>query len=163
MTVIRSLRQGESPPMDLLLEADPEQAFVEAYLREGFCAVACEENEQAVGVYVIVVREDGGGRAAELVNLAVHSTHRGKGVAKRLIHHAAEQAKRLGARALQVGTGNSSLAALAVYQKCGFRITGVERDYFTKQYAESIVEDGIPCLDRINLELDLESKQEHGQ
>ncbi|WCN36270.1 hypothetical protein [Aneurinibacillus uraniidurans] len=35
---------------------------------------------------------------------------------------------------VEIGTGNSSIGQLALYQKCGFRIIGVDRDFFIKHY-----------------------------
>ncbi len=56
---------------------------------------------------------------------------------------------------MEIGTGNSSVNQLSLYQKCGFRITGIEHDYFTKHYEEEIVENGLLCRDMIRLSLDL--------
>ncbi|KHF37127.1 putative N-acetyltransferase YvbK [Paenibacillus sp. P1XP2] len=52
-----------------------------------------------------------------------------------------------------VRTGNSSLNQLGLYQKCGFRMVRIERDYFVNNYPEPIFENGIPCRDQIVLEL----------
>jgi ribosomal protein S18 acetylase RimI-like enzyme len=56
---------------------------------------------------------------------------------------------------LEVGTGNSSIGQLALYQKCGFRITGIDYNYFIRHYDEPIFENGIPCRDMIRLAIDL--------
>jgi hypothetical protein len=66
-----------------------------------------------------------------------------------------EAARRLGCRILEIGTGNSSFHQLKLYQRCGFRITGVERDFFVRHYEEEIIEDGIRCVDMIRLAIDL--------
>ena len=68
-----------------------------------------------------------------------------------MISHALEKAKDQGFQTLEVGTGNSSIAQLAFYQKCGFRITGVDRDFFTEHYEEELSENGILCRDMIRL------------
>ena len=52
---------------------------------------------------------------------------------------------------LLVSTGDSSIGQLALYQKCGFRIESIERDYFIRHYPEVIIENGIQCRDRICL------------
>lgn len=54
-----------------------------------------------------------------------------------------------------VGTGNSSLDQLAFYQKGGFRICGVDRDFFVQNYDQQIVENAIQCLDMIRLSMEL--------
>ena len=59
------------------------------------------------------------------------------------------------AKVLEVGTGNSSISQLALYQKCGFRIVSIDRDFFKKSYREKIVENEIECTDMIRLSMDL--------
>ena len=56
---------------------------------------------------------------------------------------------------VEVGTGNSSLDALAFYQRAGFRIVGVIPDFFVDNYPEPIVENGIRCIDMVRLRLTL--------
>lgn len=63
--------------------------------------------------------------------------------------------KKLNAKVLEVGTGNSSISQLAFYQKCGFRIVGVDKDFFKRHYEERIIENGIECIDMIRLNIDL--------
>ncbi len=90
------------------------------------------------------------------MNVALTESCQGRGWGKRLVEAAIGEARRLGGASLTVHTGNSSLTPLAVYQKCGFRIVAVERDYFPQHYPEEIVENGIRCLDRLRLERSLE-------
>lgn len=58
----------------------------------------------------------------EIMNIAVAEHLQGKGIGKKLLRHAVETAKGYGMSKLEVGTGNSSVSQLALYQKCGFRI-----------------------------------------
>jgi GNAT superfamily N-acetyltransferase len=148
---IRKLAAGELPPMDLLLSADPSQLKVEAYLKRGECYAAFDE-EGVAGVYVLLpTRPD----TAELVNVAVAEVHQGKGLGKQLVLHAIQLAEIQGLKTVEVGTGNSSVGQLALYQKCGFRIVGVELDYFTRHYPEVIYENGMICRDMLRLTRDL--------
>jgi ribosomal protein S18 acetylase RimI-like enzyme len=148
---IRKLQNHEEAPMDLLLLADPSQALVEEYLHRGECFVA-QTDEQIIGVYVLLPTRPG---TVELVNIAVMETQQGRGIGKQLIQHAIQTAKSDGYITMEVGTGNSSIGQLALYQKCGFRITGVDRDFFIRHYTEEIFENGIQCRDMIRLSLDL--------
>jgi ribosomal protein S18 acetylase RimI-like enzyme len=141
----------EELPWDLLLEADPSRARVEAYLSDELTRIA-RLNDEVIGIYVLVRHEP---VRFELMNIAVRSAYRGTGMARRLLGHAIGLAESKGARVIDVGTGNSSLNALAFYQRSGFRIIGVTPDFFTANYPEPIVEDGIPCLDRVHLRLTL--------
>lgn len=148
---IKPLSPAEQPPMSLLLLADPSPILVEGYLRRGSCYIA-EQDGFIVGVYVLLpTRPD----TVELVNVAVDEAHQGKGIGKRLVQHAVAQAKALGYKTIEVGTGNSSVDQLALYQKCGFRITGVDRDFFLRHYEEEIYENGIQVVDMVRLSQDL--------
>jgi ribosomal protein S18 acetylase RimI-like enzyme len=149
---IKQWNLSEPPPMDLLLLADPSPKLVEQYLKRGQCYVADGENGVPVAVYVLLpTRPD----TIELVNLAVDGSYQGKGIGKQLIYHAIENAKQQGYKTLEIGTGNSSIGQLALYQKCGFRIVGVDIDFFVRHYAEEIFENGIQCRDMIRLSQDL--------
>lgn len=146
--VIRLLGQEEPLPMDLLLEADPSEKLVRAYCAEGRCYVA-EEAEEMLGVYVLVPLDDA---VAEIKNVAVAEEFRGKGLGKNLVLHALAEAEHLGFRQIRIGTGNSSVGQLALYQKCGFRMVSIDRDFFIRNYPEPIVENGIICRDLVYLE-----------
>lgn len=148
---IRKLNADEHPPLKLLLLADPSPSLVEAYLKRGQCYVAEVENCN-IGVYVLLQTRP---ETVELVNIAVDENHQGKGLGKQLVYHAIQNAKLLGAKTIEIGTGNSSVGQLALYQKCGFRITGIDRDFFIRHYSEEIVENGIKVVDMIRLSLDI--------
>jgi ribosomal protein S18 acetylase RimI-like enzyme len=148
---IRKLQNGEVAPIDLLLVADPSQNLVEEYIARGICYVA-EDSQKLVGVYVLLPTRP---ETVELVNIAVVESQQGKGIGKRLVLHALKVAKELGFKTIEIGTGNSSVGQLVLYQKCGFRIVGVDRDFFIRHYPEEIYENGIQCRDMIRLSKDL--------
>ncbi|GIO06800.1 putative N-acetyltransferase YvbK [Brevibacillus reuszeri] len=148
---IRKLAPHEEAPMHLLLLADPSQKLVEEYLQRGDCYVAAKE-EEIVGVYVLIpTRPD----TIELVNVAVDEGQQGQGIGKRLVLHAIEVAKASGYKTIEIGTGNSSLDQLALYQKCGFRMTWIDKDFFIRHYSEPIYENGIQLFDMVRLSQDL--------
>lgn len=148
---IRRLDSGDELPYSLLLLADPSKEIVDSYIRRGQCFVA-ELQGRAVGVYVIV---DTRPQTVELVNVAVAEPEQGKGIGKRLVQHAIETARTLGYKTIELGTGNSGIRQLALYQKCGFRIVGVDMDFFTRHYPEPIYENGILCRDMVRLSINL--------
>ncbi|KTD84864.1 GNAT family N-acetyltransferase [Paenibacillus etheri] len=149
--LIRKLNAKEQPPLQLLLLADPSPSLVEAYLKRGQCFVAEVEN-CIIGVYVLLQTRP---ETVELVNIAVDENQQSKGIGKQLVYHAIENARLLGAKTIEVGTGNSSVGQLALYQKCGFRIIGIDRDFFIRHYSEEIVENGIKVVDMIRLSQDI--------
>ncbi|WP_078544852.1 GNAT family N-acetyltransferase [Litchfieldia alkalitelluris] len=148
---IRKLKLGEKAPFDLLLLADPSQLIVEDYLKRGECFIA-EISGNMIGVYILLPTRP---NTVELVNIAVAEELHGKGIGKQLVMDAIKTAKNKGHNTIEIGTGNSSIGQLALYQKCGFRITGVDLDFFIKHYPEEIYENGIQCRDMIRLSQDL--------
>ncbi|WP_099157510.1 GNAT family N-acetyltransferase [Virgibacillus ndiopensis] len=149
---IQLLESNEVPPMDLLLLADPSQEMIDNYMKRGQCYIAKAKNK-IVGVYVLLPITS---RTIELVNIAIDENEQGRGgFGKQLVMHAIDSARKQGYGEIKVGTGNSSIAQLAFYQKCGFRITGIDKDFFTRNYSEKIIENGIVCQDMIRLTMDL--------
>lgn len=96
---------------DLLLLADPSPELVRDYIKHGYLFGAVE-GEQIVGVYVILDHSETGGRTGtwELKNIAVDPAHQRRGVGQKLLDHAAKQAMSMGAKVLEVGTGDAGLA-----------------------------------------------------
>ena len=145
--LIRNLKEHEIPPFELLLLADPSLVMVEEYLAVGKCRVA-EMAGEIVGVYVLARLDL---ETMEIMNVAVRERLHGQGIGKRLVEDAIHVARELGVQSLEVGTGNSSIGQLALYQKCGFRMEGVIKDFFVDNYDEEIIENGIQCRDMIRL------------
>ena len=111
--------------LELLLSADPDLISIQRYLPNS-SIIVCIEKNLCVGIAVLSISDN----HFELKNIAVMSDFQGQGIAKHLILEVSQLAKKLGANRLEVGTVNSSLDQLALYQKCGFRITHIEKDFF---------------------------------
>lgn len=153
--MIRKTHQDEALPMELLLLADPSEKQIRSYIVSGHCYLAEFEGE-CRGVYVLHEKTP---QTVELMNVAVAESWQGKGLGKQLILHAIETSRELGYESLHVATGNSSIGQLALYQKCGFRIVGIERDYFTTNYPDPIFENGIQCRDQVRLVFELKGTE----
>ncbi|MCM3738129.1 GNAT family N-acetyltransferase [Bacillus cytotoxicus] len=138
--------------LPLLLLADPSERQLKSYLHRGIIYVA-KRLEGVIGVYVLLETRP---NTMEVMNIAVCNKEQGKGVGKQLLQHAILTAKKQGMHTLEIGTGNSSVSQLALYQKCGFRIFSIDFDYFSKHYEEEIMENGIVCRDMIRLTMDLQ-------
>ncbi|WP_424769445.1 GNAT family N-acetyltransferase [Paenibacillus sp. sgz302251] len=148
---IRKLNKSEKLPMELLLLADPSREIVEEYVHRGECFIA-EIEQHIIGVYVLLPTRP---MTVELVNVAVVEEQHGRGIGKRLVMDAIRVAKTKGYKTIEIGTGNSGIGQLALYQKCGFRIVGVDIDFFVRHYPEEIFENGIQCRDMVRLSQDL--------
>ncbi|MFB0634411.1 GNAT family N-acetyltransferase [Bacillus rugosus] len=136
---------------ELLLLADPSKEIVDEYLERGECYTAWADDELA-GVYVLLKTRP---QTVEIVNISVKESLQKKGFGKQLVQDAIEKAKELGANTIEIGTGNSSIHQLSLYQKCGFRLQAIDHDFFVRHYDEDIFENGIQCRDMVRLYLDL--------
>lgn len=145
---IRLLEADEAAPMHLLLLADPSEALINDYLANGQCYVLESEQSEILGAFVLQAQNT---TKIELVNVAVSETYQGHGLGRILVEAAIETARNQSYQQLLVCTGNSSIGQFALYQKCGFRIESIERDYFIRHYRDVIIENGIQCRDRICL------------
>ncbi|WP_248736981.1 GNAT family N-acetyltransferase [Neobacillus rhizosphaerae] len=79
---------------------------------------------------------------------------RGNGLGKLVVKEAFHLYKNKGLDKMIVGTANSSIDNLAFYQKLGFRMVEIKKDFF-KNYPEPIFENGIRALDMVMFEKDL--------
>jgi N-acetylglutamate synthase-like GNAT family acetyltransferase len=135
-------------PMDLLLLADPSEEKIRSYLPRSRCFVA-SKNGGVVGVCVIQPLDAG---TYELMNIAVHPSHQNFGHGTMLLKWVINFFHNSGAKQLEVGTGTLGYQ-LAFYQRQGFRVTSIDRDFFIKNYGEPIFEDGIQLFDMLRLTL----------
>jgi ribosomal protein S18 acetylase RimI-like enzyme len=149
---IRMLRNEEQPPWNLLLMADPSKDMVSSYLKGGICYISETANSQTQGVIVMLPTSK---EKLEIMNLAVDERMQGKGVGTKLLRHGIMYAKEEGYKTIDIGTGNSSINQLALYQKVGFRIMSIEHDFFTMNYPDPIFENGIQCRDMIRLSMEI--------
>lgn len=148
---IRTLVPGEPLPMPLLLLADPSAELILSYIQQSHTFVA-EKAGSIVGVLVLQPQ----GQMAEIRNVAVDAPHQGQGIGRKLVEFAIAQARQQSIKQLLVCTGNSSLPALALYLRCGFKVASIDKGYFLRTYPQPIFENGLPCTDRIKLRLELQ-------
>lgn len=85
---------------------------------------------------------------SELVYIGIAAGRRGQGLGRVLVAALLDEARRRGARAVIVGTANSSLDNIAFYQKCGFRMASIRRGFFD-YLPRPVFEDGIRMRDMI--------------
>ena len=131
----------------LLLEADPSKSMIETYLKQSELLEVRQEG-QLIGLLVLKQIEAG---ISEIMNLSVTPLFQKRGVGRQLIEHAIAHSKERNDQKIIVATGTTSVGPLLLYQKCGFRVEAVERDYFTKYYREKIIENDIYLQDRLLL------------
>lgn len=143
--------ENDNIPFALLLLADPSENSIREHIYQGRCYVLEDEGEVR-GAFIIAPN---GPYRVELANIAVVERFRNRGYGKQMLQEAFRIARAQRYKIMDVGTGNSSIGQLAFYQKSGFRIVDIEKNYFIMNYEEKIFENGIQCCDLILLTKDL--------
>jgi ribosomal protein S18 acetylase RimI-like enzyme len=140
--------------VELLGLAD-EEVPLAAYLQQGVLyGVLDNDRGGRRGVVLVIDLGDG---AAELRAVAVAETDQGQGLGSWMVREVLHRLRADGVRRVVVGTASSGLRQLGFYQRLGFRLTHVERDFFTVErgYPPGLSENGIPTRDMLWLEVRL--------
>lgn len=135
-----------SAPIDLLLEADPSKSRIEQYLSKSDCYAAKLEGE-VIGVCVMVKTSD---TCVELFNIATKPSLQAKGLGGQLLRYALQSEKNKGTERIELGTGTFG-HQLSFYQRHGFRVDRVIKNYFLDSYDDAIYENGIQHKDMLRL------------
>jgi ribosomal protein S18 acetylase RimI-like enzyme len=124
---------------EFLLLADPSKELVDEYLKQSDIYIA-RQNDETLGVVVLFPLTI---ETVEIKNVAVKPELQGQGIGSFLIENAVQVALLNRQKSICIGTANSSVGQLYLYQKLGFEITDIKRHFFTDNYAEPIYENGI--------------------
>ncbi len=135
----KRLDKRDNIPYELLLLADPSKDIVDRYLKQSDLFIATQ-NDEILGVVVLFQLS---AAMVEIKNIAVKEEYQGQGIGTYLIENILRVATANGQKSISIGTANSSLGQLYLYQKLGFDITDIKRDFFTRNYTEPIYENGI--------------------
>lgn len=139
--------------LPILADAEEGEERIRAALLDRTCTTyASWLDGQLAGAAVVRWEED---EPSEIVYIAVAAALRGRGYGKQIIRVIQEELRSRGGHALLVGTANAALANIAFYQKCGFRMFAIRRDYFA-YIQPPIAEHGIVLRDMLVLRYDLE-------
>jgi GNAT superfamily N-acetyltransferase len=129
-------------------EVEHSEALLDTYIDLGRVWVARSESGEVVGHLQAVPRDAG---TWEVTSLALIESQQRRGLGRRLLEHAVEQAREAGATRVIVSTAAADVGNLRFYQRCGFRMTHVVRDAFTayRGYPDGLEIDGIPIRDQV--------------
>lgn len=144
---IQKLEDYNLLPFDLLLLADPSETLVKQYLKDAEVFVYLLDQKIA-GVVVLYPLDT---YNIEIKNIAVRPNLQGKGLGTQLLKFAQEFAKENEYDNIFIGTANSSLSQLYLYQKLGFEIQEIKHNFFLDNYPEPMEENGIPVKHMIML------------
>lgn len=134
--------------LPLLLLADDSESEVRAYYQRGDLYSFDDRDHRPLGVTLAIPRVDG---SVELKAVAVDADRQGEGIGRRMLAAALADLGSRGVTHVVVGTANSGVGELAFYQKCGFRLWKIERDFFTpaRGYPDGLAENGILVRDMV--------------
>ena len=156
---ITTMNPAEAP-WHLLLLADPSRERIKRYLPHSTCFAARQTAQftpsglgALIGVCVLTPEGDGQHKW-ELINMAVSTAWQRNGIGSSLLHRAIREMRQRGVRQLEVGTGSFG-DQLLFYQRIGFRVTDIERDFFLQNYTTPLWERGVQHKDMLKLTLEL--------
>jgi ribosomal protein S18 acetylase RimI-like enzyme len=134
-----------------LLELADEPLPLRRYLDEGTLYGRIDA-AGAPEAGILVVDEAPG--VAELRAVAVAESAQGRGIGTATVEAVLARLAARGVHTVRVGTASSGVRQLAFYQRCGFRLTRVEQDFFTEAagYPPDLAEHGIPTRDMVWME-----------
>lgn len=147
----KQLNDDEQVPYELLLLADPSIEMIEEYLKSSFIFIVAQNNK-IVGVIVLFpLSED----LVEIKNIAVEPEFQGQGIGSYLIENIIKVAIEQGYKEICIGTANSSIGQLYLYQKLGFELYEIKKNFFILHYPDKILENGIQAKHMIVLKRQL--------
>ncbi len=135
----RQLKKDEPTPYDLLMLADPSREMIDKYLPLSRIFIA-QEKGKLLGTIVLLLLND---ELVELKNIAVKNQFQGQGIGSYLIEQAVRIALEDKYKYACIGTANSSIGQLYLYQKLGFELSDIKWEFFISNYPEPIYEKGI--------------------
>ncbi len=134
--------------LPLLYLADDSVAEVSGYYQTGDLYVMDSASGTPMAIVLAIPKDDD---SVELKAVAVDASLHGQGIGKRILASVIDSLRSKGVRRIVVGTGKSGIGQLAFYQKAGFRLWKIERDFFSPErgYPEGLEENGIPLRDMV--------------
>jgi ribosomal protein S18 acetylase RimI-like enzyme len=134
-------------PFDLLLLADPSIELVTEYLKQSELFVATCYGEILGVIVLFPLTAD----TIEVKNIAVKPEFHRQGIGSFLIDEATKYASYNQIKSMCIGTANSSIAQLYLYQRLGFEISDIKKNFFETNYKEPIYENGIQAKHMLTL------------
>ena len=118
------------------------------------CTHSSGDDALAVGIVLTIPAEQD---SVELKAVAVDSAQQNRGIGRRMLAAVLEELRRRGVRRAIVGTANAGIGQLAYYQKAGFRLLRIERDFFSpaRGYPAVMEDNGIRLRDMVWMDLEL--------
>ena len=131
----------EPPPMDLLLLADESEEMINRYISKCFYLGLFDPIDTCCGAACIEPKDY---NTWEIINIAINADQQGLGLGKHLVGRIIQDARAQGIQNLLVGTADASVGNIAFYQKCGFEMDHIRKDFFKVHYPNAMAKNGLP-------------------
>ena len=153
---IRTARDDELDELiPILLGAEPSEHALRWSLAHMIDVVyVLWDGDQKTGAATVRWRDE----PAEIVELAIATGAQRHGLGRIFVQWIVAEALRRGVKKLEVGTSNASIGNMRFYQRCGFRMDHIRRDYFW-YYREPRSEDGITIRDLLVFSMELDKNR----
>ena len=139
MSAIRVRREhlGGIAALESLCFAEPwSEKSLELLVGNTAFGLTCLDAEGVPVAYVgmMTVLDEG-----QITNVATHPEHRRKGLADKLLAALLCEARRLGLQTLSLEVRKSNAAAIALYEKHGFRVVGKRNHFYQNPREDALV------------------------
>ena len=112
-----------------------KQAFVDTVTKDCYRYYAAYVDSEYVGTAGLILRYD----EADISNVAVHPDWRGKGIASMLMEHVIQEAQEQGLHSLLLEVREGNTSARRLYEKTGFVIDGVRKNYYQNPVEDAVL------------------------
>jgi len=123
----------------LLLDADPYKKIVDSYITRS-TVFEVRNVDKLVGIVALLPTRP---ETLEIVNIAVAPEQQNLGIGTQILDKMIAAAKTAGYSTLEIGTGSNSYQQLHLYQKVGFRMSWIDKDFFINNYPKNVIEDAL--------------------
>ncbi|HEX5097590.1 MAG TPA: GNAT family N-acetyltransferase [Acidimicrobiia bacterium] len=148
VVLVKEIPAGERAPWRALLELADEPEPLARYLDDGILYGTTDDDGRPLAA-VLVILEDN--TTAELRAVAVAEHAQGRGIGTWLINAVHDALRGRGITTVRVGTSSLATRELIFYQRLGFRLSHIDRDYFNaaRGYPPGLSYEGIPLRDMV--------------
>ena len=148
--------ENDKVPYELLYLADEDDDQINKYRGSAIFWAAKKDDEilGMIGLNELNTAE------IEIVCIAVYEKYENRKIGTELIEQAIAYSKKKLYKEIIIKTGNAGIKQLYLYQRCGFRLDSVNKDYFIKNYSVPIYENSIRCPDQVVLRYNIYSDRD---
>jgi GNAT superfamily N-acetyltransferase len=156
------IHEGPRDILDpLFAEADDSESEIASYKDRGEVLVGLIDGEIVGHAQIVETSEP---RTCEIKSLAVYEQWRSQGIGAALVGAAIEHCRHRDGQRILVATAAASIFALQFYQRQGFRLHHVVRDFYVPERGYETLElNGIALRDEVVLDFDLGATPPRGK